>query len=974
MNFKASSIALAVFTAISSASVIAEDVEKEIVDNTEVITVTGIRGSLVRSLFDKRSADTVVDGIAAEDLGKFPDQNVAESLQRITGVTIDRDGGEGSKISIRGFGPEFNTVLLNERTVPTEGEGRALSFDLFASELISGADVHKTSSASMTEGSIGGLVNIKTVKPLDFDGFKAAGSVKGVYDTLADSTNPYFSGLVSQNFDDQFGVLASFAYQERDSRKDEALIGGYANTSVGTTNDPTNLNVDNVWRPQTAGQSLGLQSRKRTGATLVAQWIPTDNFSLTADVMYSKLVVDDTTHTLSRWFSNPAFNATIDENNTAVALSRIPKPYISTGVFQLWENGERLGTGQWNSANRSSDNRDVTTTMVGLNADWSVNDELSFEFDVQTSATSSDSKGNINTTLANPTQTITNFRMSGDTFSWDGEPSDFIGTSKELYHAHDVAAGDYLRDDDIFEFRVNAEWTPEDMGVISSVLAGVHYLDREKEINNARTSFSNVSNPLRAFHFSPPTSILTDFNPAGGFLSSEGGFLDSWYTYEPENLIDFLLSPDVLAQTSGFGEQILNNFENGDPTYATLAEAQVAADAASSAAYDRVQAAQAYIPEGNAGHRLGAYAPEHDPSSSWRVTEATTAFFIQANLEGEGWSGNIGLRHVITDTESFGSGSVLTGYKLDSGAGAASLDTVSGQNISAKGSYSKLLPSLNLKFDLSDDLIARVAYSETLTRPSLNQLTPNSSYAGAGQMENNELVFEGTNTSQNVNLSPYSSVNFDLALEWYYSDDSYIGATYFNKQIQDWITTTTRNETIDVPFFIDNVASGTEALTFSQRLPFNTGASEASGLELALLHNFDNGFGVQFNYTYIDSDAAFTPGQEDLSFTLDGLSKDSFNLITYYENGSFQGRIAYNWRSEYVNCATCSRNSQPIQTEAYGQFDASASYDINESISVFIEGVNITDEDTRQFSVYTSRLLSFADTGSRFSLGVRASF
>ncbi|MEI6893531.1 MAG: TonB-dependent receptor [Colwellia sp.] len=976
MNFKMNSLALAVTVAISSTPVLAEDISKEKIEEIEVIQVTGIRGSLVKSLFNKRSANTVVDGISAEDLGKFPDQNVAESLQRITGVTIEREGGEGSKISIRGFGPEFNVVLLNQRTVPTEGATRAFSFDMLASELISGADVHKTTTASMTEGSIGGLVNITTAKPLEYEGFKAVASAKAVYDGLADSTNPYISGLISQNFDGEFGVLASFAYQERESRKDEAFIGGYTESSVGTTNDPTNLDRDNVWRPQTAGQKLTAQNRKRTGATITAQWIPSDSLSLTADVIYSRLVVDDEQHELSRWFSNPVFGATInEETNTVTAFSRTPKPYVSTGVFQLWEDGTRLGTGQWNSATRRGNNRDVTTTMVGLNAEWNVSDELAFEFDIQTSSAESDSGVNPYTVLANPTQNITKFSMSGNSFSWIGQPSDFIGTSKDLYHAHNVSFSQFQRDDDITELHTNIEWTPEDMGFISSVQTGAYYSYREKVKNNAATNYSNVFRPIQGFHFSPSASILTDFSPTGGFLSDEGGFLDSWYTYNPTDLVDFLLSPEALAQTSGFGDQIMNNFANGDPTYGTQAEAQVAADNASDAGYARIEALQSYVPVGNSGHRLGAFAPEHNASSSWRVTEETTSFFVQANLEGEYWSGNIGLRYITTDTESFGTGTVLTGYKLDSGAGAAGLDKESGQAVSDKGSYNKALPSMNLKFDLSDDLVARISYSETLTRPNLSKLTPTENYSGEGQMSNGELVFDGgTITSQNVNLKPYTSDNFDLALEWYYAESSYVGVTYFNKQIHDWITTLTEDVIVEVPYFVDDIASGTKMLPFSKSSPYNAEDSDASGIEFALLHNFDNGFGVQFNYTYIDSDAAFTPGQEDMSFTLDGLSKDSFNLITYYESGPFQARVAYNWRSEYVNCATCSGGSKPIQTEAYGQFDASASYDINETINVFIEGVNILDEDTRKFSVYKSRLLSFSDTGSRFSLGVRAKF
>jgi len=179
-------------------------------DSIEVIEVRGLISSLKRSFSDKKEALIVSDGIAAEDIGKFPDQNVAESLQRITGVSIDRSGGEGQLISVRGFGPQFNLVTVDGRQMASERAGREFSFDTLASELIAGADVYKTSNAANQDGGIGSYINLKTAKPFDIDGFTAVGSVKGTYDSLSEETDPAFSGLVSNTFNDgTLGVLLS---------------------------------------------------------------------------------------------------------------------------------------------------------------------------------------------------------------------------------------------------------------------------------------------------------------------------------------------------------------------------------------------------------------------------------------------------------------------------------------------------------------------------------------------------------------------------------------------------------------------------------------------------------------------------------------------------------------------------------------------------------------------------------------------
>jgi len=222
----ACSVAAVLASAISANSAFAQDAQPN--KDVEVIEVSGIRSSVAKSMDVKRSSAGVVDAISAEDIGDFPDTNLAESLQRITGVSIDRSGGEGQLITVRGFGPQFNTVLVNGRQMASENDSRAFSFDTIASELVSSLDVHKTSTATMQSGGVGSTININTARPFALNGFKMAGSVKGVYDENSEETTPQFSGLISNTFnDDTFGVLLAVSHQERETRLNQAQMDGW---------------------------------------------------------------------------------------------------------------------------------------------------------------------------------------------------------------------------------------------------------------------------------------------------------------------------------------------------------------------------------------------------------------------------------------------------------------------------------------------------------------------------------------------------------------------------------------------------------------------------------------------------------------------------------------------------------------------------------------------------------------------------
>ncbi|WP_159820938.1 TonB-dependent receptor [Colwellia sp. 20A7] len=965
MNLNKSILSAAIITAVSSFSATAEETAEKQVKEIETIQVTGIRGSLVRSLFDKRSADSVVDGISAEDIGKFPDQNVAESLQRITGVTIDRgESGEGQKISIRGFGPQFNNVLFNGRTMPTDNNARGFSFDLIAAELVSGADVYKTMKADVVEGGLGGTVNVHTARPFDFDGFKGAASAKVVQDTLADSSNPYVSGLISQNFDSDFGILASFAYQQRDSRMDQAGSLRFRPSNVLLGDEGTAATEEQYWRPQTSFQKYELADRERLGATLVGQWQASDDLRITADVLYSAYSAQKESYEIGRWYSDPQFNAVVDDNGSVVEFDRSVKPYVAPGVHQLWEDGNKLPTGQWNGINYKGLDRDSDTTMFGLNFDWDVSDTFNVEVDLHTSKADSRSPNNPYINLSVGTLESAQWEDTGNSFNWEDDSEGYIGDLNN-YHTGNVYQVSEATDDDVTELRIDTQWELEDTGVLTSISSGIHYSDRTKSYDRGETPWTDVVVGFYGGYVANvPSDIFYDVAPSGGFLSDHntGGFIDNWVSFDPDDVFDYLVSDEARQSASHVGDQIMNNFANGDPTYANEAEAQAAADAASAAKLANIEAGFAkYTGE------YGPYTPVHLPAKSWEVNEETLSAYVQASLEGENWSGNVGLRYVTTDTTSYSANEVFIGMRLLPGQGAYAKESESGQISVGKGSYSQLLPSLNVKYDITEDIVTRFAYSKTLTRPSLSQLILGETISAVGtdSAVAGQVDWDLKATGQNPDLKPYISDNIDVAIEWYYAPESYIGATYFSKDLSDWIVT----ETVDEERY-DSIQEVN--LTFQRTAPRNVESAEVSGIELAMLHNFESGFGIQLNYTMIDTTAASSAGS-DSRVSMTGLSDSSYNVIGFYENGAFQARVAYNWREGYTTCTSCSWGD-PELIDDYGQVDASASYDVTETVSIFADVTNLLDEDPYKYAKYKNRTESITDTGVRYSVGVRASF
>ena len=393
--FKKKIISTAILAAMGTVTLPHQSYAAETIvdEDVEIIQVTGIRGSLQRSMDVKRDSSGIVDAISAEDMGKFPDTNLAESLQRITGVSIDRAGGEGSRVTVRGFGPANNLITINGRQLPNTTGDRTFDFANVASESVSGVQVYKTSDASVTSGGIGATINLTTNRPLNSPGIKASFGVKAVDDQSTDegSITPEVSGLYSQTFgDDKFGISISGSYQDRESGMQQFIqdqgyrASDYTNTgwggvpagAEGGANRPTSGIYSNPQQPRYVFEE---RQRERVNGQLVFQYQPVENITATLDYTTFRTTVEEQHTDASVWF-----NYAGDRSESVWAGEPNAYPLIYSEIYDIQSDADyrdtSLTVGSWG--------REEKTDSLGFNLEWAVSDQLNLEFDHHSSKAS----------------------------------------------------------------------------------------------------------------------------------------------------------------------------------------------------------------------------------------------------------------------------------------------------------------------------------------------------------------------------------------------------------------------------------------------------------------------------------------------------------------------------------------------------------------------------------------------------------
>ena len=922
-TFALTTVAAAVFAA-ASPYVAAQ--ENQSATPLEEIVVKGIRSSLIRASELKRSSKGVVDAITAEDIGKFPDSNLAESLQRVTGVSIDRSNNEGSQVTVRGFGPRFNLVTLNGRSMPTSlalagnAFDRSFDFNELAAASVSAVEVYKTGRADLPTGGIGSTVNIRTAKPFDFDGFKAVVNAKAGFDTTnvkGSDYTPDVSMFLSNTFmDKKLGLLTSLSYSERSSRLESVYNdGSYQNSFNGSveSNIDTSRNTNpqgNLYLMRNIQFETQDFERERVNGQFVLQYAPTDNIQVDLDYTLSRYDETSQRNSTGFWFGfdGQRFGQS-DEN----------------GLVNLRDDGNNIDVDAFGWA------QDLVTEndSIGINIDWAVNDNLSFNLDAHNSVSESQPDGQFG-------EEVINFRTPN---------VDFVSID--------------FNDGDIPAINFNASFDVFDTSLLISDIA----VQRGAQVKNEIDEIKLVGN--------------YDFNTDQGLTNLTFGAAQHDYTYDVASTNNFFFITDLDNAPVGIttvdrGSAFSDFSGSGPGLFSTLYDYDVrhAVDVATAAGF------------------FGT------PSAAVEsVNEETTSLFVSADFETAinemPLTINVGVRYEETDVTGQSEAQPIVRTRLGN---AAQIDLVRGEGQildTITDSYDFVLPSVDFKLDISDSLVARASYSETITRSPIGALTPTTSF---NALRPSAVPGQGQFTASqgNAGLEPALAESFDLSLEWYYKPGSYASLGLFSKDVSAFTVAETVNQTFndasgnalrnpaaltpraDCPgLTCFGIASDPEIVFEVSRFTNSTETGNVSGAELALQHIFDNGFGFIVNYTYTDGDIEYDlndfDGQDPAPLT--GLS-DSANLVGFYEKGPYQVRVAYNWRDDFL----VSNAVEPVFVESYSQVDFSASYDISDNYSVFIEGLNITDENSRSHGRSSRQLIRATSSGPRFALGFRGSF
>ena len=961
----ACSVAAVLASAISANSAFAQDAQPN--KDVEVIEVSGIRSSVAKSMDVKRSSAGVVDAISAEDIGDFPDTNLAESLQRITGVSIDRSGGEGQLITVRGFGPQFNTVLVNGRQMASENDSRAFSFDTIASELVSSLDVHKTSTATMQSGGVGSTININTARPFALNGFKMAGSVKGVYDENSEETTPQFSGLISNTFnDDTFGVLLAVSHQERETRLNQAQMDGWLE-NVGVPNPVTQSGdawTGNVFSPRNYDHKVTFEERTRTNANLVFQYAPNDKLVVTADALYSDFDVESEATSYGHWFTAPNIQGVGDDDSLFDENGNRRSPTVDANgtIVDLYQE-----VGLATDMHAKTFDRLTDTYAIGLNFDYQYSDNLNLSFDLSHSEAEREANngGGDQLSLIGYANRV-RFQVDDNILP---VASMFASPNDNIYSGQQELDGAIVTGPDGFPI-YNPALTPDGVSNhLDEANSRAHVMLRrgwavEDEVSQLRfdgeyvTDGSGLTEIRFGAQYSTETKSLTRWDNEGvGIHCTYCGYPDlpeipagSQYVFDAGS--------DFLSDVSGSGRMPTSWLaHDGEANFAFL-ESYYQSVNGESISFDAVRR-----------------------NNSFEVEEDIISTYMEFDFEGEVadmfLSATAGVRYEMTDVTVNGTQAPITGLTiLDQTEMLAGFGDA--QSIATESDYDVLLPNFSVRLEITDDLIARFAASSTITRPTLNSMSPVTVITTTRQ--GGDL----TSTSGNPALEPFKSDNLDLSLEYYYDEASYASIGYFRKLVSNFIVNSQEDKTFELAdgSLLTDPSTGTNAsapdagddvAVFTNTLPNNGEDATVDGFELALQHTFDNGFGVLANGTIVDSDAELDPFDINQVFALTGLS-DSYNLVAFYETDDYQIRLAYNWRDEFVQSLTQGQGDGPTIVESYQQLDISGSYSVTDNVEIFFEGINLTEEFVHKRGRFSNHLLLVEDSGRRWAFGVRGNF
>lgn len=942
----------------------------------EEIVITGLRQSLINAESIKRDASGVVDAITAEDIGKFPDTNLAEAIQRIPGVTIDRNNNEGARVTVRGFGPEFNLVTLNGRSMPgnvdllnNQTATRSFDFENLSADSVSGIEVYKTGRADIASGGIGSTIDIKTARPFDFSDMRATFSAKANRDASTEvggKVTPEFSGLFSDKFfDDRVGFLVNGSYSKRNSREEISGVDGWLQNQFGPTagNSPTlaltNNNTNpfgNNWAPRDDNWGIADHSRTRTNGQAVLQFKPVDSVVATADYTYTyyKDIVDR--HTWGAWFDygpNPSI-ATINSQGT---------------VTHLVDTGSDLSYSSFADTFIEQDG------SVGFNLKWTATDNLDVSLDAHHSFANSDGGAS----GSNDFGIVGQWPALSLTKTFNLSPYQLPTTSWTYASPYNTSN---LGTDTITPLFGQAN-TSAFYNVIDQARIGLTWKN-----GNADSGLKSIK---LGFDIERFTTRAETFN--------SGNFAWGYYNAVPPNNYNGLIPGSAFTKVSSC--TILKQFSGGScqiavPYFYTF-NLQSAINATQGGGTNNDPTFPPYT-----------FKQAATPTNDDHIREVTPAPYLQfdfsTDFNGMPFKALAGIRYEKTNVTANSLQKVPTAVVWVNPTEFTTTYAANATYSDVTSSYGEFLPNLDLSLQVRPDVILRTSYSKTIARSDLTQMV------GTTGVTFTPKPGSRTATEGNPGLLPYESNNLDLAAEWYYSKDSYLAANWFVKRVTNFLTETTTQgplfgitdpnagavankaiaeltaakqpvtaQTIFAQMETDNPGQtsfagqpGDPLVVWDITTPTNGNTTNIHGFEISGQHMFwDSGFGIQANYSAPSGGAPWNPLVVTQQFALAGLSR-SYNVVGFFEKWGFQTRVAYTHRGSFLSALNqTDQNNEPIYTAAYGQLDASASYDINRHFSVFFNGINLTSESIRKYGRYTDQFVFAGEGFARYQVGFR---
>ena len=954
--------------ALNSTVYAAEDItEIQGEEEAEVIEVYGLRASEQKSRDMKKNSVGVVDAIMAEDIGKMPDANIAEALQRITGVSITRNNGEGSQVSVRGMGPALNRISVNGKTLTSSGDDQAVGLESFSSGLLEKVEVFKTPSASMVEGSLGGSINLQTKRAMDVKEQVISFTAGAEYAENVAKVSPSFQLNYIDHFADRtYGFSGGINYEKRDLRTDNMQIDGYflptrldglnsrEKAWLGTLNEdltlPELINGENNPNRFLNGDDLGQYGaarpksikykytdsvRERIGGSATFEMRPNDSTDIVLDFTYTSTETEVVSHQFSANMTKDfdASSMLLNHNNTVLAgnaYNLIPaldadgNPNPNAGLPNTASGGIGKGstTDNWNTKTKD-------TFVGGL--------EISKNFDTMNVT---GAIGYSATKLDTPEAFRFAYSSAYDSpettpfFAFDTRRGDVPSIiqhgdknidmlDEDFYKVNAVTSFNDMTDDNEIAALIDVDYDV-DLWIVNMLEFGFRATNRVKDRAASDGRFQDAP----GYNWSQSVGdVAADF-PVDDFLqNASGNTITSWPVADLDlALADFGITKEELQS----------------------------------------------LPQ-----------TALDPSKAYIITDNTLASYVQANFtsEDDALGGNFGVRVVYTDSEREGSAE-------------EGVDT-SGQKIYSptfqQSDYTQILPSFSLRYSINDDNILRLAGGRVMARPSLAQVSSKTKVSQA-----NNTVKTG-----NPDLLPYIVDQVDISAETYFGDLGMVSLGLFYKDIQNYVQKTSREGiwpeaplnclTADNDEVPQN-DKGCQIFTINQ--PMNGPSSKVKGAEvnfyrdLNFLPSFLTDLSFKFNYTYSDSESkVINPETGDelvgVVLPLEGMSEHTANTMLAYEGkGGFAIRLSHNYRSEYMNQAFgLQANTEYV--DAYGQFDLSASYKINEHLGLSLQGINITSEVPQSYYDQsarweqigsTERAKNYNSSGRRYRITLKGKF